>query len=202
MKPRQKRILLNLIAIFLGFTFFGAGMSKLFADHKFIGWIGPTWLVERLEEYGLGFYGKFIAYSQVLIGYMLITTRYKLIGAVMLVPMLLNILMITISLEWRGTPYVLGFLLFLNGLILWHYRDFWNVLLHEGNGDKRLRFNRNKTLFGDAVWLLGLVLQFLAISVSFHQIWIGLALSLIGLVISLLSFRLDQIYSLRKAEIT
>jgi hypothetical protein len=29
MKPRQKRILLNLIAIFLGFTFFGAGMSKL-----------------------------------------------------------------------------------------------------------------------------------------------------------------------------
>jgi len=42
MKPRQKRILLNLISIFLGFTFFGAGMSKLFADHQFIGWIGPT----------------------------------------------------------------------------------------------------------------------------------------------------------------
>ncbi len=191
MKPRQKRIMLNLIAIFLGFTFFGAGMSKLFADHQFIGWIGPTWLVERLEEYGLGFYGKFIAYSQVLIGYLLITTRYKLIGAVMLVPMLLNILMITISLEWRGTPYVLGFLLFLNGLILWHYRDFWYILLHEGNGDKRLRLKGNKTPFGDSIWFLGLVLQFLAISVSFHQIWIGLALSLVGLVISLLSFRLD-----------
>jgi hypothetical protein len=158
--------------------------------------------VERLEEYGLGFYGKFIAYSQVLIGYLLITTRYKLIGAVMLVPMLLNILMITISLEWRGTPYVLVFFLFLNVLILWHYRDFWYILLHEGNGDKRIRLKGNKTPFGDAVWFIGLTLQFLAISVSFHQIWIGLALSLIGLVISLLSFRLDQINSVRKAEIT
>lgn len=201
MKPTQKRILINLIAIFLGFTFFGAGMSKLFADHQFIGWIGPAWLVERLEEHGLGLYGEFIAASQIFIGYLLMTTRYKLVGAIMLIPMLLNILMITISLEWRGTPYVLGFLLLLNSLIIWHYRDFWNLLLHEGQEGRKFRLKGNKTYFGDAVWAVGLVIQFISIWISFYQIWIAGALSIVGLAISLLSFRLDQIYSLRKAEI-
>ncbi|EMR00921.1 hypothetical protein [Cesiribacter andamanensis] len=100
---------------FLGMTFFTAGMSKLM---PFIGWIGPTWLIERLEEYQLGMYARFIAISQVLIGLLLLTRRFATLGAVMLVPMLLNIFMITVSQNWAGTPYIIAVLLLMNAALL------------------------------------------------------------------------------------
>lgn len=120
---RLPQLVVQLIAIFLGFTFWGAGMAKLFHNHQFFGWIGPVWLIEELEPYNLGFYGRFIAFSQIIIGYMLVTTRYKLLGSIMMIPMIGNILMVTISLDWRGTPYVLAFLLLLDLILLWQYRD-------------------------------------------------------------------------------
>lgn len=51
-----------------------------------------------------------MAWSQVL-GALLLSQRFATLGAVMLVPMLANILVITISLQWRGTPYVNAVLL-------------------------------------------------------------------------------------------
>src|SRR5690554_2847017 len=108
------RIFYNAIAVFLGFTFWGAGMVKLFAGHEFIGWIGPPELINALAKHDLELYGYFIAYAQVIIGFMLITTRFTLLGAIMMVPMIMNILMVTISQNWVGTPYVLSVLLLMN----------------------------------------------------------------------------------------
>jgi hypothetical protein len=100
-------------------TFFTAGMSKLM---PFIGWIGPVWLIERLEEFNLGIYARFIAISQVVIGLLLLTRRFATLGTIMLVPMLLNILMITISQNWSGTPFIVGIMLLMNlGLLVYDY---------------------------------------------------------------------------------
>ncbi|NVJ84754.1 MAG: hypothetical protein HWE15_00505 [Algoriphagus sp.] len=189
---KTKKIVLNVIAVFLGFTFFGAGMAKLFAEHQYFGWIGPTWLIEQLEEYQLGFYGKFIAFSQILIGYMLFTTRYKLLGSIMLVPMILNILIITISLNWKGTPFVLGFLLLLNLLILWHYRDFFHPLLSEGKTSSELKSRTKKTLKGHLVWGVGFALQLVSIGVSYSNLSLALGISFAGLILSFLSFKIDK----------
>lgn len=101
--------------IFLGLIFFTGGMSKLM---PFPGIIGPTWLIERLAEYDLELYGYFIAYSQVIIGLLLLSQRFATLGAVMLLPLVLNILMVTVSMHWRGTPYVLSVLLLLNVFLL------------------------------------------------------------------------------------
>ncbi|TFV94611.1 hypothetical protein E4S40_11390 [Algoriphagus kandeliae] len=190
---KTKKTILNLIAVLLGFTFFGAGMAKLYADHQYFGWIGPTWLIERLEEYQLGFYGQFIALSQIFIGYLLITTRYKLLGSIMLIPMILNILMITISLEWKGTPFVLGGLLFLNFLIIWHYRDFFTPIINEGRSESQPKERQERNWKGHLVWTVGLALQFVSISISFTWIVLAFSTSLIGIIISLLSFRVDKI---------
>jgi uncharacterized membrane protein YphA (DoxX/SURF4 family) len=102
--------------LFLGLIFFTAGMAKL--TQNFPGLIGPVWLEERLEVYHLGLYARFIAWSQVLIGLLLFTQRFATLGAIMLFPMITNILMVTISLGWRGTPYVNAFLLLLNVILL------------------------------------------------------------------------------------
>lgn len=112
---------------FLGVVFFSAGVSKLVPGYPVI--IGPVWLIERLEPYGLGLYGEFIAVSEAAIGLLLLSRRLATVGAIMLVPMLINILVVTISLSWQGTPYVLAFLLLLNGALLAYDYPRWRGLL-------------------------------------------------------------------------
>jgi uncharacterized membrane protein YphA (DoxX/SURF4 family) len=108
--------------VFLGLIFFSSGLGKL--THGLTpGLIGPVWLEERLAQYGLGFWAQFVAWSQVLIGALLLSQRFATLGAVMLVPMLTNILVITISLQWRGTPYVNAVLLAMNLFLLWADRE-------------------------------------------------------------------------------
>ena len=180
------------ISAFLGFTFWGAGMVKLYAGHKFIGWIGPPWLVEKLAEFDLGLYAEFIAIAQITIGFMLLTTRYKLLGGIMLVPMILNILMVTISQNWRGTPYVLAVLLLMNGYLLWQYRDYFKPLINESFAKAPLRIQEKRTLSGHLIWGVGLSLTLLSIPVSFQNLYLAFALAGLGLILGILAFRVDR----------
>ena len=108
--------------VFLGLVFFSSGLAKL--THGITpGLIGPVWLEERLAQYNLGLWAQFVAWSQVLIGALLLSQRFATLGAVMLVPMLANILVVTISLQWRGTPYVNAVLLAMNLFLLWADRE-------------------------------------------------------------------------------
>ncbi|HEX6087168.1 MAG TPA: DoxX family membrane protein [Thermoanaerobaculia bacterium] len=118
----MKRIAVIGIRVFLGLIFFSAGLGKL--THGLTpGLIGPVWLEERLAQYGLSLWAQFVAWSQLLIGALLLSQRFALLGAVMLVPMLVNILVVTISLQWRGTPYVNAVLLAMNLFLLWVDRE-------------------------------------------------------------------------------
>ncbi len=187
----MKKTFPQLISIFLGFTFWGAGMVKLYAGHQFIGWIGPPWLVERLAEFNLGLYAEFIAFCQISIGFMLLTTRFKLIGSIMLVPMILNILMVTISQNWTGTPYVLAVLFLLNLYLLWQYRDFFWPLFDEGKNAKFIKARRVKSWQGHLTWFAGWALQLLSIPVSFQNLTLAFVLTGTGLFMAILSFKVD-----------
>lgn len=107
---------------FLGLIMFSGGMSKLM---PFPGVMGPVWLEEALEPHGLGLYARFIAYSEAIIGASLFFRKTSVLGAIMMVPLLINILMVTISLQWRGTPWVVSFFLVNNLYLLVHYFDRW-----------------------------------------------------------------------------
>lgn len=189
----MKNLIPNLISIFLGFTFWGAGMVKLYAGHQFIGWIGPPWLVERLQEYELGLYAEFIAVCQITIGFMMLSTRYKLLGGIMLVPMILNILMVTVSMHWRGTPYVLTVLLLMDLFLLWQYRDFFWPLVNEGENGKRLKTRRDKSHQGHLIWLAGWALQLISVPVSFQYLPLAFSLAALGVILAVLSFRVDLV---------
>ena len=194
----MKNYLHNFLSGFLGFTFWSAGMVKLFSGHLFIGWIGPPQLVEQLSEYNLGLYAQFIAVSQIVIGFMLLTTRFKLLGGIMLIPMIANILAVTISQNWTGTPYVLTVLLGLNFLLLWPYRSFFLPLLNEMNPQPIPIQSSAKSLRGHLIWLVGLVMQFSAIAASFQSLIWGFLISGVGVILGILAFRADRYY-LRKA---
>lgn len=188
-----KSFMIQGIAVFLGFTFWGAGMAKLFNEHQFIGWIGPTWLVEEMAKYNLALYATFIAYSQIFIGFSLLTTRYKLLGSIMMIPMIVNILMVTISLEWQGTPFVLAFLLLLDLILLWQYRDFFRPLIEESFKISEVKPGNSRSLNGHLVWLAGLGLQILAVPVSFWNWYAACAIVFAGLILAFLSIKADRI---------
>lgn len=190
----MKQFFINSISIFLGFTLWGAGMVKMYAGHQFIGWIGPPWLVEQLEKYDLGLYAQFIAMSQIVIGFMLLTTRFKLLGSIMLVPMLLNILMVTISQNWTGTPYVISALLIMNGYLLWQFRDYFLPLINESFSQNTYRTGTNRTNIGHLVWFSGLGLNLLSTTVSFFHLHLAFICSGLGVIIGFLAFLLDRYF--------
>lgn len=125
--PSKTPLVVHLGRVFLGIIFVSAGASKLIPGYP--GIIGPVWLVDRLEPFGLGFFGQFVAVSELAVGALLLIPGLATLGAIMLVPMLVSIFVVTISLGWQGTPYVLAFLLLVNaGLILYDY-PLWRSLL-------------------------------------------------------------------------
>ncbi|HLP95083.1 MAG TPA: hypothetical protein VK168_13660 [Saprospiraceae bacterium] len=106
-----------MIRLLLGYVFFSSGLCKL-SDGHFGQLIGPPLLIRQLEAYQLGLFGYFVATSQVLVGALVLSQRWSLLGLVMLVPMNASILAVTTSQQWAGTPFVNTFFLLLNLLAL------------------------------------------------------------------------------------
>jgi uncharacterized membrane protein YphA (DoxX/SURF4 family) len=119
---RNKDFLIIITRLFLGYIFFSSGLCKLTHGH-FGQIIGPPLLEDALAQYGLALFARIIAVMQVTCGILLLSQRFSTVGAIMLLPMNLSILAVTISLGWQGTPYVNGFFVALNLLLLlydWH----------------------------------------------------------------------------------
>lgn len=178
--------------VFLGATFFTSGMAKLYAGHHFPGWIGPVWLIEKLQAYQLGMYAAFIALSQVITGFLLLTRRFWLLGAMALMPMLLNILLITISQQWGATSYLVGVLLLLNLALLLSEYPRLRVLWTDEAYTPRLQKQTNRTLAGHLLWSLGLALVVTAILVSYQALSISYWLVGSGLLLAWLSPLADR----------
>lgn len=181
LRTLQNKKLAVATRLFLGAILFGAGMSKLYAEHAFPGIIGPVWLEERLAEYGLAFFARFVAFSQVIAGLLLLTQRFATLGAVISFPLFLNILMITISLEWQGTPYVNAVFLAMNTYLLaFDYHKLKYLILDgRANTDTKPRTDQ----VGDLVWLMGLVMIVLSIAISFLSISLAWSTAAAGLAI-------------------
>ena len=187
----KRQFLYSATASFLGLIFFTGGMSKLYFDHRFPGVIGPVWLADRLQEYGLAFFAQFIAAAQITIGFMVLTPRYRTLGVVMLVPMIANILVVTISLQWRGTPFVLAFFLLLNMALLLHDAP---RLLHliTGRPHSFPEAVPPRSWQGHLAWLSGLVLVFAGIGLSYYLLPLSYIVVVAGVVLAGLSRRLDN----------
>ncbi|MFZ6664598.1 DoxX family membrane protein [Peijinzhouia sedimentorum] len=159
--------------VFLGLIFFTAGMAKLFADHKFPGLIGPVWLEERLAEHNLGLYARFIAWSQVIAGLTLLSQRFATLGAILTFPIILNIWVVTVSLEWQGTPYVNFVLILLNlHLLIADFPKLKFILSQNVEELKAIPLKR-RSAKADGFWALGVGLIFLAVLLSNWSLTLG-----------------------------
>jgi uncharacterized membrane protein YphA (DoxX/SURF4 family) len=106
-----------LTRLFLGYLFLSSGLCKL-TEGEFGQLIGPPLLIKSLTPYGLAGFGIFIATSQVVIGALILSQRFSLLGLVALVPINASMVAVTISQNWRGTPFVDAVFLLMNVLVL------------------------------------------------------------------------------------
>lgn len=185
-----------LIRIFLGLIFFGAGMSKLYFDHKFPGIIGPVWLEEELAKYDLGLYARFIAGAQIVTGLLLFSQRFATLGAILLFPIILNIFMVTVSLGWAGTPYVNLFLLLLNAwLLIYDYPKLKFIFSDHTESVRHIPFKR-KSRKADRGWMILCFLIVVTIPISYVSVtvaWVICAGAVLGIIINQLISRKQKI---------
>jgi uncharacterized membrane protein YphA (DoxX/SURF4 family) len=111
----------------LGLLFAFSGLAKLIPG--FPNTMGPVNLEAALAPHGLALFARFVAVSEVAVGLLLLTRRFATLGAMMLFPMLLSILVATVSMQWRGTPYVNTVFLLLNLALLLYDYPKWLPLL-------------------------------------------------------------------------
>ncbi|MCC2548007.1 hypothetical protein LJY25_16280 [Hymenobacter sp. BT175] len=172
--------------LLLGALMLGGGLYKL-SDNQIRGLMGPPMNHAFLAANGLEIFAQFIGVAQFTIGLLLLTGRFALLGAVMLVPMWVGIVMLTWSQHWTGTPYLTtGFLVLTIGLLL-HDFDRLKWLVYPPAHPAVLRQERLRTgpvglellwWLGAAIMLVGSLLYPVSLEVMKGTMVAGLAVLL------------------------
>ncbi|OBX20940.1 hypothetical protein LX77_01438 [Gelidibacter algens] len=104
--------------------------------------------------YQSGLYWKFIGVSQLIAGFFLMTQKFSKLGAIVNLPIVVNILIITLSYDFAYTPIVTGFMLLANLLlIMWDWNEIKILFNLTPTIDKGFRLEK------DFVWqIIGLIL--------------------------------------------
>ncbi|MBT8314427.1 MAG: hypothetical protein KJP26_08190 [Maribacter sp.] len=158
----KERILPQIFIIYtrylLGGTFVFASLIKI-KGNRFTSASGESdpidsaWhLFETLYQSGL--YWQFIGIGQLIAGFLLLTQRYSKLGALINLPIILNIFVITLSYYFAYTPVVTGLMLLANLLlVIWDWGELKILFNLTPIIDKSLRMEN------DIVWqITGLVL--------------------------------------------
>ena len=110
--------------------------------------------------YQSGLYWKFLGLSQLLAGLILMTQKYAKLGALLFLPIIANVFVITISYDFRGTPVITGLMLLANFiLIAWDW-DTLKILVN-----KKPSFQSKLRVENDSLWtILGILFFVLTIA--------------------------------------
>lgn len=120
--------------ILLALAFIPTGTVKLLGQRFTL--MGPDTSVGYFFEamYQTGFYWNFLGLSQVLAGVLLLLPWTATLGAVVTFPLVLNIFLITVSVGFRGTPFITGgMLLAATFLVCWDYPRLRAILWPGGS---------------------------------------------------------------------
>ncbi len=110
----------------IGFAFVFASIVKIQgerftsvsgADHP----IDSAWHYFE-TMYASGLYWQFIGLAQLVAGFLLMTQRFSRLGAILFYPIILNVFVITVSYQFRGTWIITGLMLMANTvLLIWEW---------------------------------------------------------------------------------
>ena len=76
-----------------------------------------------------GFYWNFIGYFQILIGILIFFNRSVISSILLMMPVTINIFLVSVALNMRGTPIITALMVAANVfLLLWHYENYLPLL--------------------------------------------------------------------------
>ena len=76
-----------------------------------------------------GFYWNFIGYFQVAVGLMIFMKRFAPLSVLLMMPVTVNIFLVSVALHMHGTPFVTSTMLLGNlFLLFWYYKHYLGVL--------------------------------------------------------------------------
>lgn len=131
--------------VILATAFIPSGMTKLLGNRfTQISMDNPVGLFFEAFYQTHGWY-RFVGFAQVLAAVLLLIPRTSTLGATIFFPIVLNIMIITWSIDFKGTKYI-TLLMFLSNLYLicWDYDKFKPILPF--SNDAKKPFNLRKSL--------------------------------------------------------
>jgi hypothetical protein len=189
-KSLKNKILPQLIIIYsrylLGGSLVFASLIKIKGKRftTFSGEDAPMGTVFHFFEtmYQTGLYWQFIGLMQLLAGFLLLTQRWAKLGAVVTLPVMLNVFIINISIPgFNFTPVVTGMMLFANALLIaWHWDElkFLFNMEPEFETSQRLEHSKVWERTGLAIFLFTFLYR-LFVDAYDPVMWFGVC-SLIG----------------------
>lgn len=115
------------ILLFIGFL--PSGLKKLMGERfTLLGIDNPVgFFFEAL--YRTGFYWNFLGLMQLVAGVFLLIPKTSLFGAILYLPIIINIFIIVVSMHFNGTPYIAGLMLVANiYLLFWDYKKLKRIV--------------------------------------------------------------------------
>ena len=87
-----------------------------------------------------GFYWNFIGYFQIGIGILLFFNRFVALSSLLMMPVTINIFLVSVSLHMRGTPVITALMVAGNiFLMLWHYENYLTLLQRPNSESVKIR---------------------------------------------------------------
>lgn len=104
--------------------------------------------------YQSGLYWKFIGIAQLIAGFLLMTQKFSKLGALLNLPIIVNIFIITLSYYFAFTPVITGLMLLANLiLIIWEWNEIKILFNLNPNFDSTVRLEK------DVLWqIVGFIL--------------------------------------------
>lgn len=185
-KVQQSKLLQYFTAfnrVILAVAFIPSGMTKLVGNRFTV--ISTDTPIGLFFEgfYQTGFWYRFVGFAQILAAILLLVPRTSTLGATIFFPIVLNIMIITWSLNFTGT-WVITTAMFLANLYLicWDYDKFKRILPFEARAKKDFEWRRSLPII--LLWSFGGLISFAffsAISQPFAKL--GIFSLLIGLIL-------------------
>jgi hypothetical protein len=183
----------------IGFAFIFASLVKIqglrfTAESGAENPINSAWhFFETLYESGL--YWRFLGIAQFITGSLLVTQKYAKLGAILFLPIIVNVFVITISYDFRGTPIITGLMLLSTlFLIFWDW-DALKILIN-----KTPTNTNRKRLENDSIWVYTGVLLILITVITklfiFNKyiVFAFLLMAIIGLISLIIGYRRRKLY--------